>query len=131
MATCPRMPTVRLLCARILSGASERRLLECIKAQTNTRVIQWAIENVDLVEFDCEGPKTSAALLREIFSQFIRGKGIWLSEEYYIGATNNPASRQAFRDAVVYRVHVLTGKKPRLNEQENSSGRMQWALFQE
>ncbi len=94
-------------------------------------ILQWAINNVQLVEFTfCNGTtnSTSSGVIKSALLSFTKGWGIWISDSRYMGSTNDPAGRQSFRDTLVDKIHVLTGSKPRLVQQENAQGKMQWVI---
>lgn len=75
----------------------------------------------------------SEGLAFNIISAFMRNRGSWISEDYYMDdgtGENNGQTRAAFRNELDIQIHSLTGVKPRFEKQHREGyDRKQFCIF--
>ncbi len=80
-----------------------------------------------------DGTRKSSSIVAETLQYFMRGLGMWISNEYYIRNTGyynqvTEEEKAAFRDALSIQIHQLTGTKPRIVKEKNGTVE-QWVIY--
>jgi hypothetical protein len=97
-------------------------------AVQQTLLSAWDHSTVGEFEFSTgDGPVKSGVVVKEVLEAFMQDCGAWMHDTIYID-TSDEAGRAKFRDKFSNQIHILTGVKPRLEEELNSEKKKQWAI---
>eukprot|EP00955_Chlamydomonas_euryale_P032590 342974-Chlamydomonas_euryale.AAC.1 len=118
-------------------SAENKKQARCARLQTAWLHAEAGAFTITIMnEYSQLSTTTSTDCARGVLKSFMEGNGQYIDEKYLVREPNHYSlseaqkneCRAAFRTALVNQIHVLTGSKPRLDEQD-VGGVKRWAIY--